>query len=213
MLHDLFTFWFHLLESWGYAGVFFLMALESSIFPVPSEIVMPPAAFWTTQGTMTFWGVVLTGTLGSYFGSLVSYLLSWWIGMPLLERYGKYVLLPPKKLALAHSWIERFGFFGIFTARLLPVVRHLVSIPAGALRMPFVSFSVATIIGAGIWCWVLAWFGQDVLGKNPELLDSPEALIKVMHEKLFWFVGAVAILALLYGLVVWFKISNAKKHK
>jgi membrane protein DedA with SNARE-associated domain len=205
MLHELIKTWFGWVEAWGYFGVFLLMAMESSIIPVPSEVVMPPAAFWAAQGRMSLAGVVLAGTAGSYVGSILNYYAARALGLPFLNRYGKYLLLPPDKLAMAESWVSRFGVPGIFLARLLPVVRHLISIPAGVLRMPVASFSAATIVGAGLWCAVLSWFGQEVLGSRPQLLDSPEAMVAVMREKLHWFVIAVALLAVLYGCVVVFK--------
>ncbi|MEK6705409.1 MAG: DedA family protein [Bdellovibrionota bacterium] len=211
MFHELLRLWFGWVEAWGYTGVFVLMAMESSIIPVPSEIVMPPAAFWAAQGKMSFAGVVIAGTAGSYFGSAINYLVSKWIGFPILERYGKYFFLPPAKLQLAKQWVTRFGTAGIFWARLLPVVRHLISIPAGAFCMPFWRFSAATTIGAGLWCAILAWFGQEVIGNRPELLQSPEAMISVMKEKLHWFVGAVLILGALYVLVMWFK-NHSSRH-
>jgi membrane protein DedA with SNARE-associated domain len=204
MIHELIATWFGWVEAWGYAGVFILMAMESSIIPVPSEVVMPPAAFWAAQGKMSLSGVILAGTAGSYFGSVLNYWVARSVGLPVVNRYGKYFLMPPEKLAMAEAWVARFGTPGIFLARLLPVVRHLISIPAGVLKMPFGRFSLATIMGAGIWCAVLAWFGQEVLGSRPELLQSPEAMIHVMKDKLHWFVLAVVILSALYGGVVWF---------
>ncbi len=205
MFHELLRVWFGWVEAWGYLGVFILMALESSIVPVPSEVVMPPAAFWAAQGRMSFWGVVLAGTLGSYVGSAINYWVAQWVGKPILDRYGKYVLFPPAKVQMAEAWVTQYGMMGIFTARLLPVVRHLISIPAGILRMPFGKFSLVTTLGAGLWCWVLAWFGEQVIGSRPELLQSPEALIKVMKDKLHWFVAAVFVMLVLYGIVVVFK--------
>lgn len=205
MLHELLRTWFSWVENWGYGGVFLLMAMESSVIPVPSEIVMPPAAFWAAQGKMDFGAVVLAGTAGSYFGSLLNYWISRWVGQPVIHRYGKYFLLPPKKMALAEEWVKRFGAFGIFSARLLPVVRHLISIPAGAFRMPFGTFSFATVLGAGLWCAILSWFGQEVIGGNPELLQSPEALIAVIKSKMHWFLAGVLVLAVLYVGVLWMK--------
>ena len=195
--------WFGWVETWGYAGVFILMMMESSIIPVPSEIVMPPAAFWAAQGKMEFGMVIAAGILGGYVGSLLNYLLSQWIGQPILDRYGKYVLLPPAKVRFAREWIQRHGAFGVFTARLLPVVRHLISIPAGVLRMPLGRFSIATLLGAGTWCVILSWFGREVIGSHPELLQSPEAMMAVMKAKLHWFVGAVAVMAISYVFVLW----------
>ncbi|MCM2277894.1 MAG: DedA family protein [Oligoflexia bacterium] len=210
MLHELVRIWFGWVENWGYWGVFLLMAMESTIIPVPSEIVMPPAAFWAAQGKMSFAGVVLAGTVGSYVGSVLNYWFSMAIGLPLLRRYGKYFLVPEKKLEMAQAWVSRYGVPGIFVARLLPVVRHLISIPAGILRMPFWAFSAATIVGAGLWCWVLAWFGQEVIGGHPELLQSPEAMMSVIKAKLLWFVVAVVLFGALYGFVLWFKARSAK---
>src|SRR6476661_8145230 len=118
MFHELLRTWFQWVELWGYTGVFILMAMESSIVPVPSEIVMPPAAFWAAQGRMSLAGVILAGTAGSYFGSVVSYWVSQRLGQPVLQKYGRLFLMPPEKLTMAERWVNRFGSFGIFTARL-----------------------------------------------------------------------------------------------
>lgn len=197
-MHELLQIWFEMVRDWGYLGVFLLMAAESSILPVPSEVVMPPAAYWAAQGQMNFWGVVLAGTVGSWFGSAVSYWLALWLGRPLVMRYGKYLLMPPKKIEHAEGWAQRNGLKGVFVARLLPVVRHLISIPAGILRMPFLPFSIVTTVGAGIWCFLLAWWGERVLGDRPDLMQSPEAMVSVMKDKMWWFVGAVVVLAVLF---------------
>jgi membrane protein DedA with SNARE-associated domain len=202
MLHALIKTWFHWVEAWGYLGVFLLMALESSIVPVPSEVVMPPAAFWAAQGRMSLAGVILAGTAGSWFGSAASYWVSRWVGLPVLQRFGRYVLIGPDKLAIGEQWVVRWGIPGIFLARLLPVVRHLISIPAGLLRMPFLRFSVVTTAGAGLWCAVLSWFGQAVLGDQPQLLESPEQMVAVIKAKLVWFVAAVLGFGLLYVAMV-----------
>jgi membrane protein DedA with SNARE-associated domain len=212
MLHHLLLVWFGWVENWGYTGVFILMAMESSIIPVPSEIVMPPAAFWAAQGRMSFSGVILAGTAGSYFGSLLNYWISRWLGLPIVHRYGKYFLLPTNKLELAELWVQRFGNFGIFTARLLPVVRHLISIPAGLFRMPFLPFSIWTVLGAGIWCTVLSWFGRDVIGNNPELLHSPESMMKVIKGEMHWILAAVGLLIFLYIGLIYFKKTQEQKR-
>src|SRR3954453_24246543 len=146
MLHELLKTWFYWVEHWGYLGVFLLMAMESSIIPVPSEVVMPPAAFWAAQGKMSLVGVILAGTAGSYFGSAVSYAVSRAVGLPVVEKFGRYVLISPEKIQLAQNWVLRYGPGGIFFARLLPVVRHLISIPAGILKMPFGAFSLFTTV-------------------------------------------------------------------
>lgn len=211
MLHELIRTWFDWVQAGGYWGVAGLMALESSIVPVPSELVIPPAAFWASQGKLDFWGVILAGTLGSYIGSSISYWLCYWLGHPVLEKYGKYFLITPQKIASAEVWVKEFGAFGIFIARFLPVIRHLISIPAGLFRMPFGKFSLSTILGAGLWCWILAWLGQEILGDQPELLDSPEIMIAVMKAKLHWLVFCSVSVAILYGITIWFKNLKTKK--
>jgi membrane protein DedA with SNARE-associated domain len=210
MLHELLRTWFHWVEAWGYLGIFLLMAMESSIIPVPSEVVMPPAAYWAAQGRMSMAGVILAGTAGSYFGSAVSYWVSKWVGLPVVQRFGKYVFIGADKVAQAHAWVTRFGAGGVFFARLLPVVRHLVSIPAGILAMPYARFSLATTVGAGLWCTVLAIFGEQVIGDQPHLLDSPEDMIKAVKAKLLWIVLGVVGLTVAYGVMVFLRTRASK---
>jgi membrane protein DedA with SNARE-associated domain len=205
MLHELIKTWFHWVENWGYLGVFVLMAMESSIIPVPSEVVMPPAAFWAAQGRFSLAGVILAGTAGSYVGSAISYWVSRAVGGPVVERYGKFVFISPDKVKMAEAWVSQYGNAGIFFARLLPVIRHLISIPAGILKMPFASFSVVTTVGAAIWCAVLSWFGQQVLGDHPELLQSPEEMIHVIKAKLIWIVVGIAAFAVLYAVMMFIR--------
>jgi membrane protein DedA with SNARE-associated domain len=201
MFHSLLAVWFRLSLAWGYPGVFLFMAIESTVFPLPSEVVVPPAAYWATQGRFSMAGVVLAATLGSWFGSSLSYWVALWVGRPVILRYGRYVGLSEDKWLLAERWIERYAVAGIFFARLLPVVRHLISLPAGAARVPFAKFSLTTLAGSGTWCSVLAWFGAQVLSDEPRLLEDPEALTRVLHEKLVWLVVGAATLLALYVLV------------
>lgn len=205
LFHVFLEIWFGWVRDGGYPAIFFLMAMESSIFPVPSEVVMPPAAYWAAQGQLSFSGVILAGTLGSWFGSIVTYFVARIWGLAFIHKYGRYFLLTPEKIKLAETWAEKYGLPGVFFARLLPVVRHLISIPAGLVSLPVGRFSVVTIIGAGLWCSLLSWYGAAVLGDAPELLANPEAMIQVIKAKLIWFVLGVAVLgALLLGLKIWF---------
>jgi membrane protein DedA with SNARE-associated domain len=200
MFHSLLRLWFELVRDWGYWGVALMMAIESTVFPLPSEVVVPPAAYWATQGHMSFWGVVVAATLGSWLGSGLSYGVARALGRPLILRYGKYLFVPEKKWLLAEEWIRRYSVVGIFFARLLPVVRHLVSLPAGAARMRFVPFTLSTLLGSFAWSWVLARFGQEVLGGDPRLLTEPDALIHTLKAKLAWLViGAVVLLVAYVG--------------
>jgi membrane protein DedA with SNARE-associated domain len=201
VLHNLLRVWFGLVDHWGYAGVFVLMAIESTVFPLPSEVVVPPAAYYAEQGRFHFWGVVLAATLGSWAGAALSYLVARQVGRPLILRYGRFVFVPESKWLLAEAWIRRYSSAGVFFARLLPVVRHLVSLPAGAAGMPFARFSLLTLAGSALWCTVLAVFGARVLGQEPRLLDDPSALSHVIQRKLLWFVVAAAALLALYVVV------------
>ena len=207
-LHDLVSVFFGWVEAWGYWGVIVLMAMESSIFPVPSEVVIPPAAYWATYGQngapppMTISGVIIAGTFGSWLGSAITYLVARWVGRPVVLRWGRYFFCPPEKLARAERLLERYEAGAIFFARLLPVVRHLISIPAGIVRMPFGKFSLMTTLGAGIWCSVLAWFGVRVAERNPKLLENPEALVHAIKHEVWWIIAAVVLLGLLYFLML-----------
>jgi membrane protein DedA with SNARE-associated domain len=195
----------HLLEVWtgwvlhgGYFGIIVLMAMESSIFPVPSEVVIPPAAFLAAQGHLNFWGVIVAGTVGSYLGSAITYWVSRAVGRPLILRYGRFFLLSPEKLERAETWLSRYETGGVFFARLLPVVRHLISIPAGIVRMNFLAFSVVTITGSAIWCSVLAYLGLQAYRKEPQLLSDPDAMVHFIKTQSHWIVLFVVVLAVLY---------------
>jgi membrane protein DedA with SNARE-associated domain len=209
-MHHLLETWFSWVLTGGYAGIIVLMAMESSIFPVPSEVVIPPAAFLAAQGKLSFAGVVLAGTLGSYLGSAITYWVSRLIGRPLIVKYGRFVLLTPKKLERAEHWLARYEAGGIFFARLLPVVRHLISIPAGIVRMNFGLFSVMTITGSAIWCYILAYLGEKAYQVEPELLTDPEALVRFIHAQSTWILVVVAAFATLYILSI--RLSKPPKE-
>ena len=199
-MHHLLETWFHWVLTGGYVGIIVLMAMESSIFPVPSEIVIPPAAFLAAQGKLSFTGVVLAGVLGSYLGSAITYWASRLIGRPLIVKYGRFVLVTPKKLEQAEQWLSRYEAGGVFFARLLPVVRHLISIPAGIVRMNFGLFSLVTIAGSALWCWILAYLGDKAYRLEPELLTSPDALVRFIHGQSKGILLVVALFAALYML-------------
>lgn len=197
-MHALIALWFGWVRDWGYAGVVILMALESTVFPVPSEVVIPPAAYWVSLGHMTLSGVIFAGTLGSFLGSAASYWVARWVGRFAVTKYGKRFLVTEEKLERSERFLQRYGAGGVFFARLLPVVRHLISIPAGILRMGFLRFSALTVLGSALWCGVLAWLGARVSERNPGLIDNPEEMIKAVKHESLWFVGAVLVLAVLY---------------
>ena len=202
MLHELLHTWLGWVEHWGYVGVIILMAMESSIFPVPSEVVIPPAAILAgADGGMTLTGVIIAGTFGSWLGSAITYWVALLVGRPLVARYGKFFFVPHDKFERAERFLRRYEAGGIFFARLLPVIRHLISIPAGIIRMGFLKFSILTTVGAAIWCAVLAWLGGKVgtelraAGKDP--LD-PEALVAAVKHESHLILGAVLLVCVLY---------------
>jgi membrane protein DedA with SNARE-associated domain len=201
-MHHLLEIWFGWVLHGGYLGIIVLMAMESSIFPVPSEIVIPPAAFLAAQGHLSFSGVILAGTFGSYLGAAITYWVSLLVGRPVVHRFGKYFFVPPEKLERAEIWLQRYEAGGVFFARLLPVIRHLISIPAGIVRMNFWVFSMVTIAGSALWCTVLAYLGHKAFLAQPDLISNPEGLVHLIKGQSFWIVLFVAILAVLYLIVL-----------
>jgi membrane protein DedA with SNARE-associated domain len=197
-MHHLLEIWSGWVLHWGYLGIVVLMAMESSIFPVPSEVVIPPAAFLAAQGHLNFWGVIIAGTAGSYLGAAMTYWVSRALGRALIVRYGRLFLITLEKLERAEIWLSRYEAGGVFFARLLPVVRHLISIPAGIVRMNFAVFSIVTIGGSAIWCTVLAYLGLKAYHKEPQLLSDPEAMVHFIKTQSYWIVLIVAALTLLY---------------
>ena len=212
--HLLLTYLYSLqwVSDWGYWGVVVLMAMESSIIPVPSEIVVPPAAIAAAGegASMSFWGVVLAGTVGSYLGSCCMYVCALLLGRPLVLRFGKYVLMPPHKVETAEAFMRQYSTAGIFFARFLPVIRHLISLPAGLARVNFLTFSLATIAGSAIWCTVLAWFGHKVGSEHPGIIGNPEALVAAVKSESHLVVGGVLLLIALYALMKF--LTRPKKH-
>lgn len=154
--------------SWGgYAGVFLLMLLESCGIPAPSEVIMPFAGFLVFKGQMVLWWAVLLGALGNLVGSLLAYWIGAKGGRPLLEKYGKYVLISNHDLDKADHWFTHYGEITVFLGRLLPVVRTYISFPAGVAKMDLKKFSFYTFLGALIWSWLFGWLGVK-MGENWE---------------------------------------------
>jgi membrane protein DedA with SNARE-associated domain len=195
-MHHLLQIWFGWVQEWGYPGIILLMAMESSIFPVPSEVVIPPAAFLATQGKFNVWGVIAAGTFGSWIGASATYWISRWLGRIVIVKWGRFFMISEAKLIRAENWLHRYEAGGIFFARLLPVIRHLISIPAGIVRMNFITFSVMTFVGSTLWCMVLAWFGQTAI--TPEMLHDPEGMASALKAKSHFIAAGVLVLCVLY---------------
>ena len=199
-MHDLFKGlfdWYNQsLATGGYPLIVLLMAIESSIVPLPSELIIPPAILVAQKsGNMTLTGIVIAGAFGSWIGATAMYWASRWAGRPLVLRYGKFFFVPPAKVEQAERWSARFGSFGIFGSRLLPVVRHLIGIPAGIVRLNYLKFSIFTLIGSALWCYVLCRVGIQA-GKDEALMSGD------LRQITFWAAGALAVLGVIYYFLV-----------
>ena len=190
------------ISSLGYAGIVLLMAIESACIPLPSEIIMPFSGYLVFTGEMQLWLVALAGAVGCVLGSLLAYWVGAVGGRPLVEKYGRYVLISHHDLDLADRWFQRHGDITIFIGRLLPVVRTFIAFPAGVARMPLWRFNLYTFVGSFIWCWVLAWIGKQ-LGQNWNTLG-------VYFHRFDALIGVI----LLAG-VIWYvrrHIKHLKRH-
>lgn len=201
-MHHLLEIWFSWVLTGGYVGIIVLMAMGSTPLPVPAEVVLPPAAFLAAQGKLNPAGVILAGTVGAYLGAAFMYWISRLIGRPLILRFGRFILLTPGKLQHAERWLNRYEAGGVFFARVLPVVRHLISIPAGIVRMNFPLFSLVTILGSAISCSILAYLGHRAYLVEPELLTNPEALVHFVRGQSGGILLVVTVFAALYLLTM-----------
>ena len=209
-MHHLIQIWSEWVLTGGYLGIIVLMAMGSTPIPLPAELVVPPAAFLAAQGRLNLAAVVLASTLGAYLGAAVMYWLSLWLGRPLVVRFGRFILFTPKKLDEAEHWLARYEAGGIFFARLLPGVRHLISIPAGIVKMNFRLFSVMTLLGSFISCSILAYLGVRAQRVAPDLLQDPEGLVHFVRSQTKWILLVVIAFAVLYVLSMWLSKRKAE---
>ena len=209
-MHHLIQIWSEWVVTGGYLGIIVLMAMGSTPIPLPAEVVVPPAAFLAAEGRLSLPGVILASTLGAYLGAAVMYWLSLWLGRPLVVKFGRFILFPPKKLDEAEHWLARYEAGGIFFARLLPGVRHLISIPAGIVRMNFKVFSVMTVLGSAISCSILAYLGVRAQRVAPDLLNNPEGLVHFVRSQTRWLLLVVLAFAALYVLSMWLSKRKAE---
>ncbi len=171
-MFDSFIQWLlDLFRGMGYPGIVVLMAVESSILPLPSELVMPPAGYLAAKGEMSFVLAVACGVLGSILGALANYGLAHWLGRAFFLRRGKYVLITERALDRSERYFAAHGEISTFLGRMLPVVRHLISIPAGIARMHLGRFVVFTGLGALVWCSILTWIGWFIGSREDVILE------------------------------------------
>lgn len=190
LIEILATFVVSLISLTSYGGIFLAMTFESALIPLPSEIIMPFAGFLVQSEKLSFWLVVLAGTFGNLFGSLLAYWLGKKEGYPLLEKYGKYFLVHHEDLRKMHGWFNKYGEITVFLSRLLPVVRTFVSFPAGVAEMNVKKFSVYTFLGSLPWAIALTFTGIKMGEHWKEILNY--------FHKFDYLIGAVFILGIFW---------------
>ncbi len=199
MLQPVVDFILESVSGMGYWGIFLLMALESSFFPFPSEVVMVPAGYLVYKGEMNMFLVLISGIGGSLFGALVNYYIAARWGRTFMHRWGRYMFINPQKLAKMERFFSDHGHISTFSGRLIPGVRQYISFPAGLAKMDLAQFSIYTSFGAGIWVAILALLGYYIGGQ--------EALIKQ-----YLHVIIITLLVLL-ALLAYFYIRGVKRDK
>jgi membrane protein DedA with SNARE-associated domain len=194
MLNTLHDFVVTAVGDYGYAAVFVLMVLESACIPIPSEVTMlfggalASAGFAAPGQELSLFWVAMAGTLGNVVGSWLAYWAGAVGGRPLVDRWGRYLLIRPHEIDKAHDWFERYGNAAVFFSRLLPVIRTFISVPAGVVRMPFWRFTLYTVLGCLPWTFALAWLGY-------ELGDRWEGFQHAL-QPFSWAIGAACAVAL-----------------
>lgn len=174
MLTTFFNFLLNITADLGYIGIVILMSIESSFIPLPSEIVIPPAAYLASIGEMNIFIIIIAGVIGSIIGATFNYILSFYLGRPIIykmanHKFAKFLFINPEKIMSAEKYFLNNSSSATFIGRLIPVVRHLISIPAGFSKMPFKKFILYTTLGSFVWVSILAGLGYFI-GTNKDLL-------------------------------------------
>src|SRR5215813_11515590 len=190
----------------GYLGIVLLMGIESACIPLPSEIIMPFSGYLVSRGELNLWGVGVAGAVGCVLGSLVAYWVGMYGGRPLIERYGKYILISRHDLDLADRLFSRYGELIIFTSRLLPAIRTFISFPAGVARMNLPRFIIYTFAGSLPWCLALAYVGK----KLGEQWNKDETL-KTLFHRFDFVIGIIGVLAVAWW--VWRHLKHLRKDR
>jgi len=201
MLSELFvsltTFVLSLISQFGYFGIFVGMAIESSFFPFPSEVVLIPAGILVSQGQMSILPIIFASILGSFVGAAFNFVLALILGRFLVEtiisKYGKFIFLKNSDLKKADKYFENYGEITTFFGRLIPVVRQLISLPAGFSKMNFLKFSLYTCLGAGIWSLILVSTGY-FFGNNLEWINANFSLLSIIFGALCLIVFSIYLL-------------------
>ncbi len=203
MIYDLLalisSFVINIISSLGYAAIVILMALESACIPIPSEIIMPFSGYLVWMEKFSFLQVIIWGTIGNLIGSIIAYFVGFYGGRPLIEKYGRYILISGHDLDQAEKWFKKYGSTSVFFSRMLPVVRTFISLPAGVARMPFWKFSFYTFLGSLPWAILLTYAGL-IMGESWSGLE-------IYFRKFDWLILIVAV-----SLIGWWIFSKFKNQ-
>lgn len=211
MISDLIHTLIETIFALGYAGIVGLMFIESSFIPFPSELIMPPAGYLAATGRMSFTLVVLCGLLGSLLGALFNYYFAVWVGEPFLRRYGRYFFVSAASLDKAEAFFRRHGEISTFVGRLTPVVRQLISVPAGLARMGMAKFLAFTALGAGIWCVILTYIGWLLGRHGATMVEAAEAAKAQASEiVVFYILPVLVLIVIVYA--VWYSRRRARER-
>lgn len=203
-----------LLSNLNYGSIFFLMLLESTVIPVPSELVVAPAAYHSAAGNLDIWLVILFSTLGADAGASINYLAGWLLGRPVIWRFadsklGKLCMLSHEKIEKSEAYFNNHGMVATITGRLIPGIRHLISIPAGLAKMHYWKFMLYTTIGAGAWNCILATMGWYLHTIVPE--DQLHDKILEYGEYIKLVIVALVVIAIAYFTIKWFMKRKSNK--
>ena len=203
-----------LLSNLNYGTIFFLMLLESTVIPVPSELVVAPAAYHFAAGNLDIWLVILFSTLGADAGASINYLAGWLLGRPVIWRFadsklGKLCMLSHEKIEKSEAYFNNHGMVATITGRLIPGIRHLISIPAGLAKMHYWKFLLYTTIGAGAWNCILATMGWYLHTIVPE--DQLHNKILEYGEYIKLVIVALVVIAIAYFTIKWFMKRKSNK--
>src|SRR5437660_3167535 len=196
----------------GYPGIVILMAIESSFLPLPSELVMPPAGYLAAKGELSFVLAIACGVVGSVLGALANYGLAHWLGRAVVRRIGKYVWISEKSLERSERYFAAHGEISTFMGRMLPVIRHLISIPAGIARMHLGRFVVFTGLGALVWCTILTWIGWFIGSRE-------DVILEVLNQEAKRYAGraVLVVLPVLAGIsavyIWWYRRRAAQRRQ
>ncbi len=202
-MHTFFNWLIETVGNMGYSGIMFLMFIESTFIPLPSELVIPPAGYLISQNQMSWTGVLASGTIGSVLGALFNYAIAVFFGRPFILRYGKYLGISQEHFEKGERFFNRHGHISTFIGRLILGVRHYISFPAGLSKMNLLEFSFFTAFGAGLWVWVLAYIGYFV-GNNQE------RILEVSRTWSLYVIIGCILLVIAY--IIWQKKRRGSKE-